>query len=43
MKRQQRRINSITKQLLVNEIWLYGREITSFYKMRKFVKMEELY
>lgn len=42
MKRQQRRINSMTRQLLRNEIWIYGREITSFYKMRKVIKMEEL-
>jgi len=35
-------INTTTKQLLQNEVWLYGFEITSFYRMRKMVKREEL-
>jgi len=42
MKKQQKRLNSITKTLLSNEVWLYGREITSFYSMRKTVKKEGL-
>lgn len=42
MNKNQKRINSITKILLDNEVWLYGRVYTSFYSMRKYVK-ENIY
>lgn len=42
MNKRQRLINNVTKGLLENEVWLYGRRVTSFYRMRKFVKRNEL-
>lgn len=42
LNKRQKLINNVTKNLLENEIWLYGRKVTSFYRMRKFVKRNEL-
>jgi len=42
MTKKQRMSNSITKVLLNNEIWLYSRTVTSFYRMRKLVRKEVL-
>lgn len=42
MNKRQRLINETTKDLLKNEDYLYGKRITSFYRMRKFVKKEKL-
>lgn len=42
MNKRQKLINKVTKGLLKNEDWLYGRRVTSFYKMRKYVKKQKL-
>jgi len=42
LNKRQKLINNVTENLLKNEDWLYSRRITSFYKMRKYVKKKEL-
>lgn len=42
MNKRQKLINRTAEFCLKNEEWLYGRRITSFYKMRKLVKAHKL-
>ena len=42
MTNKQERLNLITRTLLDNEICLYNKRVTSFYKIRKYVKKEKL-
>lgn len=42
INKRQNTINKVTEGLLKNEDWLYGKRITSFYRMRKLVKKEKL-
>jgi hypothetical protein len=42
LNKRQKLINNVTECLLKNEDLLYGRRMSSFYRMRKFVKKNEL-
>lgn len=42
MNKNQKRVSKITRLLLNNEKWLYDGWCKSFYKMRKFVRKEDL-
>lgn len=42
MNKRQKLINRVTRDIINDQVWLYGRKVTSFYKMRKYVKKNNL-